>query len=145
MRMKPLCRRLRRPQIGFVIMLLGVCAGAPTAFGPVDLTVTAASDRLTISLPSAFRTVPERLWVRVPWFFAVERAELDGETVSLPDGPLLLPPGARELVLHGAMRPDTPPLSYAQTVADYQAEYRRRWQHFRRTGERLPSEPDPRL
>lgn len=119
--------------------------GAPTAFGPVDLTVTAASDRLTISLPSAFRTVPERLWVRVPWFFAVERAELDGETVSLPDGPLLLPPGARELVLHGAMRPDTPPLSYAQTVADYQAEYRRRWQHFRRTGERLPSEPDPRL
>ena len=33
MHMKPLCRRLRRPQIGFVIMLLGVCAGAPTAFG----------------------------------------------------------------------------------------------------------------
>ena len=33
MHMKPLCRRLRRPQIAFVIMLLGVCAGAPTAFG----------------------------------------------------------------------------------------------------------------
>jgi hypothetical protein len=31
-----------------------------------------------------------------------------------------------------------PALSYAQAVADYQAEYRRRWAHFRRTGERLP-------
>ena len=50
---------------------------------------------------------------------------------------MLVPLGARQLELFGAIRPGTPALSYAQAVADYQAEYRRRWEHFRRTGERL--------
>jgi hypothetical protein len=111
---------------------------APTAFGPVDMTVTAAADRLTISLPTQFRNQPERLWVRVPWFFATRTITLDGQEVAAEDGEVLIPAGARELVLHGAIRPDTPALSFDQAVADYQAEYRRRWEHFRRTGERLP-------
>jgi len=111
---------------------------APTFFGPVDMTVTAAADRLTISLPTEFRNRPERLWVRVPWFFETRRIELDSQEATAKDGAVLVPAGARELVLHGAMRPDAPALSYGQAVADYQAEYRRRWEHFRRTGERLP-------
>lgn len=112
--------------------------GAPTFFGPVDLTVAAAAGSLTVDLPKAFRHAPERLWVRVPWFWELTQAAVDGTAVAPEAGEILIPAGARELVLHGAPRADAPALSYAQAVADYQAEYRRRWEHFRRTGERLP-------
>jgi hypothetical protein len=112
--------------------------GAPSAFGLVSLTVEAAADRLTVSLPTALRNPPARLWLRVPWFLALEKVELDGQVMSPTDGEVLIPPGARQLVLHGARRSDVAAMSYEQAVADYQAEYRRRWEHFRRTGERLP-------
>ncbi|NPV46853.1 MAG: hypothetical protein HPY69_07835 [Armatimonadetes bacterium] len=111
---------------------------APTAFGPVSMAVVAEDDRLRVSLPNTFRNAPARLWVRIPWFLAVERVEVDGEAVDPGAGEVLVPSGAREMVLYGATRPDTPPLSYEQAVADYKTEYRRRWEHFRRTGERLP-------
>ena len=111
---------------------------APTAFGPVDMTVTAAADRITVALPTAFRNPPERLWVRVPWYFEARSIELDGRAVGAANGEVLVTPGARELVLHAAIGSEAPSLSYAQAVADYQREYRRRWEHFRRTGERLP-------
>ncbi len=115
-----------------------VVSGAPSAFGPVSAEVTAADDRLTIDLPTQFRNAPRRLWVRVPWFYDVEKASLDGATVTPEGNEVLIPQGVRQLVLHGAIRHDTPPMSYDRAVADYQAEYRRRWEHFRRTGERLP-------
>lgn len=111
---------------------------APSAFGLLDLTVTAAPDRLTVDLPTSFRNPPRAVRVRVPWFLALKRAELDGLPAVVRDGEVEIPAGARRLVLHGSARPETPPLSYDQAVADYQAEYRRRWLHFRRTGERLP-------
>lgn len=112
--------------------------GAPSFFGPVDLTVRAEAERLRLTLPRSFRNAPEQLWVRVPWFWELQRALLDGAEVSARDGEILVPPGSRELVLEGRSRADAPRLSYEQAVADYQAEYRRRWEHFRRTGERLP-------
>jgi len=112
--------------------------GAPTAFGPVDMTVTAGDDRVTIDLPSEFRNAPAKLWVRVPWFYALEAAEVDGRPVTAEDGRLLIPQGTARLVLRGAIAPSTPGLSYDNAVADYKAEYRARWEHFRRTGERLP-------
>jgi len=40
------------------------------------------------------------------------------------------------LVLLGRIKPDAPWLSDDQAVADYRAEYRRRYQHFLRTGNR---------
>lgn len=112
--------------------------GEPSGFGPVDLSVAAEEGRLVISLPTEFRNPPRRLWVRAPWFYSVERAVLDGAEVTPENGQVLIPLGSRELILYGAIAPDTPALSYDQAVDDYQAEYRRRWEHFRRTGERLP-------
>jgi hypothetical protein len=110
--------------------------GEPSAFGPINLRVAAAEDRLTITLPAQFRNPPQRLWLRAPWFLEVARAELDAQPVTPDEGRFLLPLGAKELVIHGRIRPDAAPLSYAQAVADYQAEYRRRWEHFLRTGSR---------
>jgi hypothetical protein len=112
--------------------------GAPSAFGPLDLTVTAAADRLAIDLPTVYRNPPRRVLVRVPWFLALQGALLDGAAVPHEGGEVPTPPGARQLVLCGSVQAGTPAMSYAQAVADYQAEYRRRWEHFRRTGERLP-------
>jgi hypothetical protein len=111
---------------------------APTAFGPLDLTVTAAEDRVTVDLPTEFRDPPAQVWVRIPRFYAVESVSLDGETITVEDGDIPIRPGAGQLVLRGAIRPDAPEMSYEQAVIEYQAEYRRRWEHFRRTGERLP-------
>jgi hypothetical protein len=38
------------------------------------------------------------------------------------------------LVVFGHVKPDAPRLSYDHAVADYKAEYRRRYQQFLRTG-----------
>ncbi|MEN6549626.1 MAG: hypothetical protein ABFE07_26570 [Armatimonadia bacterium] len=112
--------------------------GEPSAFGPLNITLKAEERRLVIDLPTEFRNPPDRLWVRVPWFYEVEDATLDGVDVTPESGQVLIPPGARQLVLRGSIRPDAGVGSYEQAVADYQDEYRRRWEHFRRTGERLP-------
>ena len=110
----------------------------PSAFGPVSFTVHAAADRLTIQLPERYRQAPQRLLVRVPWFFEVARAELDGKTIAAKDGHVVVPVTAKDLVLFGRIRPDAPQLSYDQAVADYKAEYQRRYQHFLSTGNREP-------
>jgi hypothetical protein len=58
----------------------------PSAFGPISFTVQAAADRLTLRLPERYRQTPQRLLVRVPWFYAVERTTLDDKTVAANDG-----------------------------------------------------------
>jgi hypothetical protein len=115
-----------------------VVRGEPSAFGPIDMTASAYEDHVVIALPAAFRNEPARLWVRVPWFFEVRSTELDGQPVTPEGGHVWIPLGANELVLCGGIRAGSPAMSYEQAVADYKAEYRRRWEHFRRTGERLP-------
>lgn len=110
--------------------------GEPTWFGAVDMTVQAEDERLVITLPYSFRNPPRRLYLRVPWFYQLERAELDGTTVLPVKGHFDVPIGAHELILYGQSRPDAPALSYATTVAEYKAEYRRRYEVFRRTGRR---------
>jgi len=106
----------------------------PSSFGPLRFAVQASADRLAIRLPDKYRQNPQRVLVRVPWFFAVQRATLDGAAVEEKDGHYLVPITAKELVLFGHVRPDAPPLSYDRAVADYKSEYRRRYQEFLRTG-----------
>ena len=72
--------------------------------------------------------------MRVPWFYAIERATLDGEPISLKDGHVVVPLRSRELIVFGRIKSDAPRLSYDQAVADYKAEYRRRYQEFMRAG-----------
>jgi hypothetical protein len=111
----------------------------PSAFGPVSFTVQAAADRITLRLPNRYRQAPQRLLVRVPWFYAVKRAALDGKTIAVKNSHIVVPLKAEELVLVGRIKPDAPRLSYDQAVSDYKAEYRRRYEEFLRTG--LNSDP----
>jgi hypothetical protein len=110
----------------------------PSTFGPISFSVQAAKDRLIIQLPGQYRQIPQRLLVRIPWFYEVERATLDGKIVTKNDGHYLVPVAGRELVLFGRIRSDVPRMSYEQAVADYKAEYRRRYHQFLRTGTREP-------
>ena len=109
----------------------------PTAFGPVSLKVTAGARALTLELPESFRQAPQRLLVRVPWFWELVAATVDGQPVESEGNVVSVPVGAKLLRLEGSLSPDTPPYSYEQAVADYKAEYRRRWERFVRTGNRL--------
>ena len=115
---------------------LEIC-DAPTSFGPLSFTVKGDIDRVTVHLPAAYRTAPRQVQVRVSWFFEVQRAELDGNEVQVTDGYVAVPLAARELVLVGATNPEAG-LSYDQAVADYKAEYRRRYLSFLRTGKKEP-------
>jgi len=110
----------------------------PSAFGPLRFTLQAGPDRLSIRLPEQYRQAPQRLLVRVPWFYEVERATLDDKTITAMEGHYVVPIAAKELVLFGRIKSDAPRLSYDQAVADYKAEYRRRYQQFLRTGSHEP-------
>lgn len=106
----------------------------PSSFGPVSFTVQAAADRLTLRLPEKYRNAPRKVLVRLPWFYAVDRATLDGKSLAAPDGQIDVPLSTRELILFGRMKPDAPRMSYEQAVVDYKAEYRKRYQEHLRGG-----------
>ena len=108
----------------------------PSAFGPVSLKLTAETGALTLELPQSFRNAPRQVLVRVPWFWELTAAAVDGKPVAPEGNAIAMPEGAQVLHLEGHLRPDTPTYSHDQAVADYKAEYRRRWEEFLRTGER---------
>ncbi|MBU0609604.1 MAG: hypothetical protein KKI08_17085, partial [Armatimonadetes bacterium] len=109
----------------------------PSAFGPVSLKLTAEERALTVELPQAFRSAPRSVFVRVPWFWELTAATADGQPVTPEGNAIAVPDGAQVLHLEGHLKPDTPTYSYEQAVADYKAEYWRRWEGFVRTGDRL--------
>ncbi|HPA19052.1 MAG TPA: hypothetical protein PLU30_14990 [Verrucomicrobiae bacterium] len=106
----------------------------PSSFGPISFTAEAARDQLTIRLPEKYRQSPRRLLVRVPWFYSIGRATLDGKAIDAKDGHFAVPVTGKELILFGRIKPDGPRLSYERAVADYKAEYRRRYEEFVRRG-----------
>lgn len=114
----------------------------PTSFGPISFTSRAGSSfddwNWVVSLSSKFRTTPKRLLVRVPWFYQVRRAEIDGRLAEVKDGHIALPTDARELRVRGAIRHGTPEISFDRTVDEYKREYRTRYQEFLRTGVTKP-------
>jgi hypothetical protein len=110
--------------------------GAPTNFGPLSFKLQAAGDKLRLQLTGPTRNAPRRMLVRIPWFFELTRATADGQPATVEAGHIVLTPQTREGVLVGHFRTGTPALSYQQAVADYQREYRRRYEQFLRTGVR---------
>jgi hypothetical protein len=117
---------------------------APTSFGPVDASLLTSSEGLTIKLPSHLRVRPNRVIIRIPWFYQVDTAEVDGRRVQVTNSELLLSPDAQSVRIRGRIRARTPIISYDLAVRDYKSEYQKRYEEFLRTGEvptpqRLPS------
>ena len=110
-------------------------AHGPTEFGPVNVKLSVDSTGgWDVRLSNRFWQQPNHVIVRVPWFYEVEYVEADGQSVQPSDGQLRLSPATEEVRVRGRVKPDTPALSFEQTVEDYKREYRRRYDEFLRTG-----------
>jgi hypothetical protein len=109
-------------------------ARAPSDFGPLTFKLQAAADSLRLELAGPTRNPPKRILVRIPWFFELSRATVDGQPAKVHAGHVVLASGVRQVALAGRIKPDTPAMSYQQAVADYQREYRRHYEEFLRTG-----------
>ena len=109
---------------------------APTAFGEVnlDLHVTDKS-HARIDLGNRLDRTPRRIVLHLPWFLSGTQLEVDGKPISPKDGVIVVPATARKIDLHWiAPASAMPDLSYQKAVAEYKAEYRRRYEEFLRTG-----------
>ncbi|HEU5350335.1 MAG TPA: hypothetical protein VFU55_01975 [Terracidiphilus sp.] len=102
---------------------------APTYFGEVAFELTQPSDSEAIlTLDTHFTTAPKNIVVHLPWFVDVHAATVDGHTLEARDGALIVPATAKEIRLRWSVKPNTPHMSYRQTVDAYKAEYARRYQ-----------------
>ena len=100
----------------------------PTYFGTVAFTLTQPSARKQSSSSIRNSThAPSAIVVHIPWFAALQSAEVDGKPVQPRDGALTLPAGAKQVRLRWTMKPTAPRMSYDRAVAAYKAEYARRY------------------
>ncbi len=111
-----------------------VVRGAPTEFGTVDFRLDAGDAGARLALATRWRRRPAAVVVHLPFFLDVTGAQADGRAVPVRDGAVRLTPGTRELRLTWTRRADAPALSYARSVEDLEAAYRKRWEEWLRTG-----------
>jgi hypothetical protein len=109
-----------------------------TEFGPISFSLEAASGSWELNISARFWTAPERLVIRIPWFYRADRIEVDGRQVRSADAQIVVPATARRIRVNGSNDPGMPALSYETAVANYKREYRRRFEEFLRTGEIRP-------
>lgn len=101
---------------------------APTYFGSVSYKLLTRSDgKAALDFHDAFTSAPDAIFVHLPWFMNLVSAVADGEQIPAQDGVLRLPANVRHVKLKWLRRKPIPVMSYAATVADYKAEYRRRF------------------
>ena len=115
---------------------------APTYFGDLafDLEVPTENTAL-LHIRSAFDHPPAELVVHLPWFLRVAEVSADGKKITVKDGAVHLPAGTNEVRFSWAARTNAT-MSFDRTVASYEAEYRRRYEHLLSTGQMTPlSEP----
>jgi len=102
---------------------------APTNFGEVAFSLDQpVADEAVLHLKATFVEAPKRIVVHVPWFIDIESATADGKPVQAAAGVLTISPETRELRLHWTIKANTPHMSYQRAVAEYKAEYARRYQ-----------------
>lgn len=106
----------------------------PTVFGPVSAVLKVNSGGWTLNLSNHFWRAPAHVIIPVPWFFAVDHADADGQPISIRNNELVLSSGTREVSVTGKIKPGTPVMSFEQTLEDYKSEYRRRYEQFLQTG-----------
>jgi hypothetical protein len=66
----------------------------------------------------------------------VTRVSVGGKVLKVQDGTVVIPADTREVTIRWTPKPGAHAFSYEKAVADYRAEYRRRYEAFVRTGMR---------
>ena len=108
---------------------------APTNFGTVAFTLLQPEDgEAVLHLNTAFSSPPRGIIVHLPWFMDLKSATADGKPLQPAGGALTIPAATRTIELRWSMKPSTPRLSYDRSIADYEAEYARRYQALMHAG-----------
>ncbi len=110
----------------------------PTVFGPVSARFEATNDGWEVRLSNRFREPPQHVFIGIPWFFEVQKAEADGHPAEVTEGRLMVSASTREVKVTGRIKPSAPEMSFELGVEDYKREYKRRYQEFLRTGTSHP-------
>jgi hypothetical protein len=104
-------------------------SNAPTYFGTIGFTLEQPTgNEAVFHLKTSFTSAPKQIVVHLPWFVDVQSASADGKAVRVTDGAITVPPDTKELRLHWTVKPKTQHMSYERAIADYKAEYARRYE-----------------
>ncbi|MEO6829807.1 MAG: hypothetical protein ABI164_08335, partial [Acidobacteriaceae bacterium] len=110
-------------------------ANAPTNFGTVDFSLQALSTtQARMTFHASFVTVPKRIILHLPWFMRTNSVTVDGQRLATINNEVILPLNVKTIHIDWKKLPDAEPMSYRRTVAQYKAEYAKRYQQFLRTG-----------
>jgi hypothetical protein len=118
---------------------------APTEFGQVQFDFRSDGRGATIffdnhflnpSDPSDLQTpaTPRALILHLPWFMRTTEVVADGARLPIVHGAVRLPVATQRVHIAWTKQPNTPVLSYAQTVEQYKADYRHHYDEWQRTG-----------
>jgi len=101
---------------------------APTYFGKIGFRMEAPTpDSATIHISANFDRAPESIRIHIPWFAELESAQADGRTIAASHGVLVVAPTTKLVALKWHLKAGTDTFSYDHAVADYKAEYARRY------------------
>ena len=100
---------------------------APTYFGPVSLSVTSSDRGAKILFIPSFRKNPEAVLIHVPFYATATEAKVNGRTAAINNGVIALGPETSEVEILWTRDP-AKEMSYQKAVADYKAEYQKRWE-----------------
>lgn len=114
-----------------------VVANAPTDFGTVDLSLKSLSNtRAQITFHPSFVNAPKQIVLRLPWFMETKAVIADGQKLPIANNQVVLPMNVKTVRLDWKKQPGIKPMSYQVTVAQYKAEYAKRYREFLQTGNR---------
>lgn len=108
---------------------------APTNFGTTEFAMTFTEGSAMLALSNHFRRGPKRLILHLPWFMQATKVTADGKQLQIVQNAVILPTNAKHVEIIWNKKADAPGLSYANAVAAYKAEYRRRYEEWQRTGQ----------
>jgi hypothetical protein len=107
---------------------------APTNFGEVNFVMHFAEGAATLQLDNRFKQAPRDLVLHLPWFMNVATVTVDGKQLGIAKNAVVLPASAKQVQIAWHEKSDAPAFSYDNTVKDYKAEYRRRYEQWIQTG-----------
>jgi hypothetical protein len=101
---------------------------APTYFGMAGFTLEQASgSEAVLHLNMHFTSAPKQIVIHLPWFMDVKSATADGKAATVAGGAISVAAETREVHLRWSAKAGAPHMSYGRAVADYKAEYARRY------------------
>ena len=108
---------------------------APTCFGTLSFSLDMQDDtRAVLHIQSVFDSPPHEIVLHLPWFMDVSTVNADGVPTQILNGAVELPVQTREVEIFWK-RNGGFDMSYQRTVASYEQEYRRRYEHLITVGE----------